>query len=197
MKSQLKYKYITFISLLIITTFASSDALAIKYMSLKDAIKHYLPKNTKLFKKSKTVPSDKMADLTKKFKLKSTIDFKETLSKGPYTFYIARDKQEKALVYILILEQYWRTCFHKYAISISPSGKINEIVVVELNCHYAYPINRKSFLGQFKNKKISDAKNSVLIGKDIDAISGATASSDATAIVTRRALALFDIFYGS
>jgi hypothetical protein len=118
------------------------------------------------------------------------------LSPGPYTFYVGRDANSTATVYILILEQYWRTCYHKYAIGIEPDGKVKDIVVLELNCRFAYPVNRKPFLKQFKDKKAERGKKvPVEVGEDIDAVSGATLSSVTTAIVTRRALALYELFF--
>ncbi len=173
-------------------------AYAVKYMGLKDAIKYFLPEGSKLSKVSKTIPANKFAATKKRFRLRTTVDYKETLTKGPYTFYIGRDGAGKTTVYIAILEQYWRTCYHKYAIGIEPDGKVKEVIVVELNCHYAFPINRKSFLKQFKNKKVAPGQKVPLeIGHDVDAISGATVSSDVTAIVTRRALALYELFFAS
>lgn len=173
-------------------------AYAIKYMGLKEAIKYFLPEGSTLSKVTKTIPNDKYEATKKRFKLKSTDDFKETLPHGPYTFYIGRDAAKKPTVYIAILEQYWRTCHHKYAIGFEPNGKVKEVVVVELNCRFAYPIKRKSFLKQFSGKHtVKGKKVEVEVGKDIDAISGATMSSESTAIVTRRALALFELFFSS
>lgn len=181
---------------LFLTVAFVDQAAAIKYMSLKEAIKYFMPAGSKPSQVSKTIPDDKFEEIKNKFNLKSTTDFKEKISKGPYTFYVSRDDAGNATMYILILEQYWRTCYHKYAVGIEPNGNVKEIVIVELNCPYAYPINKKSFLGQFKGKNASAGKQGAIeVGHGVDAISGATASSDATAIVTRRALALFELFF--
>lgn len=164
-------------------------------MSLKQALIYFLPPGNKLSKTVKSIPPDRFEETKKRFDLETRPDFKETLSKGPYTIYVGRDANNEVTTRILILEQYWRTCYHKYAIALLPDGKVNEIVVTELNCPVAYPINRKSFLGQFRDKKVGDATKRVRLGNDIDAITGATMSSDATTIVTRRALALHDLFF--
>ena len=171
---------------------------ATQFMGLKEAIKHFLPAGSKVSKVSKSIPKDRYKMIEKRFRLRSTEDFKETLPAGPYTVYIGRGASNKVNVYILILEQYWRTCYHKYAIGIEPNGKIKEVIVVELNCRFATPINRKSFLKQFKGKKAPPGKPvPIKVGHDIDAISGATVSSEVTAIVSRRALALFELFFGN
>lgn len=171
-------------------------ATAMKFMSLKDAITYFLPKGSKPSKVQKSIPANKISQLKKRFRLRETADFKETISKGPYTFYIGRNQSNDVTVYIVVLEQNWRTCEHKLAVAIEPNGKIKEVVVVELNCRYAYPIKRKNFLKQFKGKSARPGKKVPLeIGNDVDAISGATASSDATAIISRRALALYELFF--
>jgi hypothetical protein len=199
MKLTTKYGWLLSLifSLYIVVAFAG-QAHANKYMSLEEAIKYYLPQGSKVFKVAKTIPSDQLEATKKRFRLQSNIDFKEVLSPGPYTFYVGRDANGAATAYILILEQYWRTCYHKYAIGIEPDGKIKDIVVVELNCRFAYPINRKSFLKQFKDKKVERGqKVPVEVGDDIDAVSGATVSSATTAMVTRRALALYELFFAT
>lgn len=173
-------------------------ASATQFMGLKEAIKYFLPEGSKVSKVLKSIPKGQYKAIEKRFRLRSTVDFKETLPAGPYTVYIGRDAANKVNIYILILEQYWRTCHHKYAIGIEPSGKIKEVVVVELNCRFANPINRKSFLKQFKEKKAPrGGPVPIELGQDIDGISGATMSSEATTIVSRRALALFELFFAS
>jgi hypothetical protein len=176
----------------------SKPCLAVEFMSLKEAIKHFLPEGSSPYKVTKTIPDDKYAALKKKYHLKDTPDFKDTLKKGPYTIFLAKDANKKPAMYIMILEQYWRTCYHKFAVGVTPDGAVKEIVVVELNCKYAYPINKKSFLKQFKGKKAPGGKAvKIEVGKDIDAVSGATRSSELTAIIIRRALALHEIFFSS
>ena len=69
---------------------------------------------------------------------------------------------------------------------------------MDLPCPYQRPIAKKSFLNQFKGKQIK--KGGAVpahLRKDIDVVTGATASSEATALVARRALALFEVFFAS
>jgi hypothetical protein len=68
--------------------------------------------------------------------------------------------------------------------------------VIALNCRFAGPINRKSDLKQYKGKKAPPGKPvPIKVGHDIDAISGATVSSEVNAIVSRRVLVLFELFF--
>lgn len=178
--------------------FLPSQAAAIKYMSTKEAIKNFLPEGATLSKVEKSIPADKIEAIKKRFSLTETADFKEKLSPGPYTIYIGRGSDGKAQVYILILEQYWRTCYHKYAVGLSADGSVKELAVVEFNCKFQYPTNKKSFLNQFKGKKVSKGGPvPAHIFKDIDVVTGATMSSDAAAIIIRRALALYELFFAS
>jgi hypothetical protein len=192
------YLLLSLVGILVLCLVAAlpRPAFATQFMGLKEAIKYFLPPGSKVSKVSKSIPKDKYKMVEKRFRLRSTDDFKEALPVGPYTVYIGRDASQKANMYILVLEQYWRTCHHKYAIGIEPNGKIKEVVVVELNCRFANPINRKSFLKQFKDKSATPGKPVPIdVGHDIDAVSGATMSSEVTAIVSRRALALFELFF--
>jgi hypothetical protein len=68
-----------------------------------------------------------------------------------------------------------------------------DAVVVELSCPRATPINRKSFLKQFRKKRHTDP---LTIRADIDAITGATLSSESTAQATRKAVSLHNLFFG-
>jgi hypothetical protein len=179
---------------MILGLFAISEpASAMKYLTMKEAIKNFLPKGSKLSKVTKTVPAGKIPALKKRFKLEPVKgeEFKEKFPAGPYDIYIGRDKAGKAEVYIMVLDQYWRTCYHKYAVALDGSGKIKEMVVMEFNCRYQYPINKKSFLNQFKGKTAGN------MGTKIDVVTGSTRSCEATAIVARRALALYDFFFAS
>jgi hypothetical protein len=194
-------KYVWSVSLVLALSFIialAGQAHANKYMGLEEAIKYYLPQGSKVFKVSKSIPADKLEATKKRFRLQSTVDFKEVLTPGPYTFYVGRDASGAATAYILILEQYWRTCYHKYAIGIEPDGKVKDVVILELNCRFAYPINRKPFLKQFKGKQAEPGKKvPVEVGEDVDAVTGATLSSATTAMVTRRALALYELFFAA
>ena len=188
------YKWTRMLALASVLIFSLSHAGQVEattYMGLKDAIKHFLPANATLSKVTKDLSAGQASALKKKYGLKDTNDFKDTLKPGSHTVYVGRSSDGKAKIYVFVLEQYWRTCFHKYAVGVTPDGKIKEVTVMDLPCKYQRPIAKKSFLKQFSGKKGS----SVQLGKGVDAVSGATASSEATTIVARRALALHEAFF--
>lgn len=182
----------------LLTVVVANDAKATTFMTLKDAVKHFMPAGTKPFKVTKTVPDNKYAALRKRFHLEDTAEFKDTFKKGPYTIFLAKDASGKPQIYIMILEQEVKTWYHKFAVGITPDGKVKEVVIMELNNDLAFPINKKSFLKQFRGRQAEPgAPVNIQIGKDVDIVSGATWSSDTTAIVVRRALALFEAFFSS
>lgn len=175
----------------------ASQANAIKYMGTKEAIKHFLPQGAALSKVDKTLSADQIASLRKKYALEDTADFKNTLTAGPHTIYIGRGSDGKAQIYIFILEQYWRTCYHKFAVGVTADGKIQEVTPMELPCPYQRPVAKKSFLQQFSGKQVTGNKVPAKLKQDIDVVTGATASCEATTIIARRALALFEAFFVS
>lgn len=167
------------------------EADAIKYMGIKDAIKHFLPSGAQLSKVNKTIPAAQLKALKKKYDLNDTADFKNTLNAGPHEIYIGRGSDGRAKVYIFIMEQIWRTCYHQFGVGISPDGRIVELVAMDFPCPYERPVAKKSFLNQFVGK----SGPSVKLGKGVDAVTGATASSETATIVARRALALYEAFF--
>jgi hypothetical protein len=173
----------------------SGEAAAIKYMSTKEAIKHFLPSGAQVSKVSKTLPAGKLAALKKKYDLNDSTDFKNTLTAGPHTVYIGRGKDGKAQIYIFIMEQYWRTCYHKFVVGVTPDGSIKELKPMDFPCKYERPIAKKSFLKQFTGKKVKGGKVPAKLKQDIDVVTGATASSNVATIVVRRALALHEAFF--
>ncbi len=175
----------------------SEPAEAVKYMNLKEALKHFMPTGAKLSKVNKTLSAEELKKARDRFGLKDKTDYKDVL-KASNEIYLMRDKDGKVQVYVFIMEQYWRTCYHKFAVGVSSSGSIIEVKPMELPCPYQRPIAKESFLKQFKGKQIKrGGPVPANLGKDIDAVSGATASSEVTAIVARRALALYEVFFAN
>lgn len=161
------------------------SAFAVKYMSLGQAVKSYLPKGAKVFKVTKKLKaSDKKRLLT---------DYGWKATESKYTFYVGKDGSGTPLAYVFVVPEIFNTCFHKYAVGMKPDGEVIETAIVELSCPRAFPINRKSFLKQFRGKGHSDPLTTKL---DIDGVTGATLSAEATATATRKAVSLHNIFFG-
>lgn len=165
--------------------FLGGPAAAVKYMSIGQAVKTFIPKGAKILKATKSLTSEQRQRLIR--------DYGWTPRKEKFVFYVGRDAGGKALAYVIIVPEIFNTCFHKYAIGMKPDGEVIDAVVVELSCPRATPINRKSFLKQFRKKRHTDP---LTIRADIDAVTGATLSSESTAQATRKAVSLHNLFFG-
>lgn len=162
----------------------SPGAQAAKYMSIGQAVKTFIPKDAKIFKTTKKLSS------AQKKRLQN--DYGWAANKEKYVFYVGK-KDKTPIAYVFVVPEIFNTCFHKYAVGMKPSGEVIDTVIVELSCPRAFPVNRKSFLSQFKEKQHTHA---LTIKSDIDAVTGATLSSEATATATRKAVSLHNLFFG-
>lgn len=77
-----------------------------------------------------------------------------------------------------------------FAVAIDRKGTVLGVEVLEYRENYGEQIGRAPFLAQFKGKRWED---SIQVGGDIDAISGATYSCYATTRAVRKALALLRV----
>ena len=160
----------------------SSQAHAVKYMQLSEAIKAFVTEG-KIIKVTKTLSAEQRGRLAS--------DYGWQPKEDEWVYYEGRDADGKATTTVFIVAEAFNTCFHKYAIGINPSGEVVNALVVELSCPRSFKINRKSFLEQFEGKKHNAALTTKL---DVDGVSEATLSSEAVSIATRKALSLFNLF---
>jgi hypothetical protein len=161
------------------------EASAVKYMKIGKAVKTFVPKGAKIFKSKKKLTSDQ--------KKRLATDYGWTPKKDEYTFYVGRDGSGNAQAYVTIVPEIFNTCFHKFAVGMKADGEVIDTVILELSCPRAVPINKKSFLKQFRHKRHTDP---LTIKADVDAVTGATLSSEAAAIATRKAVSLHNLFFG-
>lgn len=163
----------------------AGPAAALKYMSLKEAVTRFLPGGAKITKITKVV--------TPEVRKRLLSDYGWKPEKDQYTFYVGRDASGQVQAYVLIVPELFGTCFHKYAVGLKPDGEVIDVAVVELSCPRAMPVNRRSFLKQFKEKTHKDA---LTTHADVDAVTGATLSSETTARATRKATSLYNLLVG-
>jgi len=160
-------------------------ARAVKYMSLKKAVTTFIPKGAKILKATKSLTPEQRQRLIR--------DYGWTPKKDQYTFYVGRGADGKALGYVIIVPEIFNTCFHKFAVGMKPDGEVIDTVIVELSCPRAMPINKKSFLKQFRSKRHTDP---LTVRSDIDAVTGATLSSESACQATRKAVSLHNLLFG-
>ncbi len=80
-----------------------------------------------------------------------------------------------------------------FAIGLDPAtGKITNMAVTTMNEKRGRPISLRSFLKQFFGK---DSKAPFQVGKDVDAVAGATISTNAAAFAAKEAAVLYKHYY--
>ncbi len=165
----------------------ATDARAVKYLSLGDAVKKFLPADAKVLKVTKVPSADERKRLLDDYGWEAT--------EPEYVAFKGVDKadESKVLGYVFVVPEIFNTCFHKYAVGVAPNGKILESVIIELTCPRSFPINKKAFLKQFKDKTHADALS---IKVDIDGVTGASLSSEAASTAARKAVSLHNLFFG-
>lgn len=161
----------------------SAPAEAVKFMTVEEAVKAFIPADAKIFKTTKR--------LTDSQRQRLAVDYGWNAKDEDYVFYVGK-RGDAPAAYVFLVPEVFNTCFHKYAVGMQASGEVIETVIVELSCPRALPVNKKAFLGQFKGKRHSDA---LTTKSDIDAVTGATLSSEATAIATRQAVSLHNLLF--
>ena len=93
----------------------------------------------------------------------------------------------KAIGWAVMLDEIGKTEPITFLVGIDKEMKVAGIDVLELRDMRGAGIKRRSFLRQFQNMSLQDK---IAVGKDIDAVSGATMSSYAAAQAVRKALAV-------
>ena len=176
------FKRVSLLALFVLL--AGGTAQAVKYMSLKRAIKQYLPADSKVVKITKHPSAEERKILFEDYGWKAKAK--------KYVIYAGK-KDGQYTGFVMIVPEIFGTCFHKFAIGIKPDGHVIDTTIVELSCPRAMPINKKSFLKQFRGKTHQDA---LTVNTDVDGVTGATYSSEVAATATRKALALHNLYFG-
>jgi Na+-translocating ferredoxin:NAD+ oxidoreductase RnfG subunit len=113
--------------------------------------------------------------------------------KDRYTFYLGKT-DGKVDGYALIDEQVGKVLPITFIIRLSPEGKVQTVEVMVYRESHGGEVKSKRFLRQFENK---DLNEELRLQGNIVNISGATLSSRALVIGVRRAIVLWNIFYGN
>lgn len=76
-----------------------------------------------------------------------------------------------------------------FLVGIDMKGKVLEVYVLQFRDLFGSEVRRRSFLRQFRGKSLKDH---IAVGRDIDAVTSATISSQAAALSVRKALKLIE-----
>ncbi len=110
-------------------------------------------------------------------------------SQKEFIFYLA-EKDASLIGVALILDEPGAWGPIRFMIRISPTFKVENVLVMKYLEIRGRPISSKDFLSQFIGKTLNDP---LKLGRDIDGVSGATISSEGVIFVVKKALILCDL----
>ena len=103
-------------------------------------------------------------------------------------FFATKDGKPTGVALIEVQPGKWGPV--KYIVALDKDGKVVNLAVMSYVEQRGRPISTRRFLGQFIGKT---GKSPITVGKDVDAVSGATISSRATAFAVKKVIALYEI----
>ncbi len=109
------------------------------------------------------------------------------------TVYIAKNGDEN-LGYGFIGYTKGKSSFIKYFVAITPDGKIHSIEIMSYRGEKGSEVRHEIFKKQFAGKRVD---SNIKVGSDINAISGATISSQAITKGIRKIMYIWQEFFGS
>lgn len=115
----------------------------------------------------------------------------ETTEHDSVTFFFAR-KQGRQTGVAMIEVQPGKWGPTKYVIALDMDGKVTNLALMSYIEQHGRPIATRRFLGQFIGKT---SRSALQIGKDVDAVSGATIVSRATAFAVKKVIVLYETIY--
>jgi Na+-translocating ferredoxin:NAD+ oxidoreductase RnfG subunit len=107
------------------------------------------------------------------------------------TFYFAmKDGKKTGVALIEVQPGKWGPV--KYVVALDLAGKVTNLAVMSYVEQRGRPIATRRCLDQFLGKT---SKSPITVGKDIDAVSGATISSRASAFAVKKVVVLYETFH--
>ena len=94
------------------------------------------------------------------------------------------------LGWIFVLDVVGQTLPITFAVGVRADGRVQDLQVMVYREPHGSEIRERRFRAQFAGKRLEDP---ILVGKDVDAITGATISSHSATYAARKALALAEI----
>jgi Na+-translocating ferredoxin:NAD+ oxidoreductase RnfG subunit len=144
-----------------------------------------------IFKDSKEVVSEKKSlSAEQKSAVEKRVGTK--LAKETWTFYIAKS-DDKVDGYALIDNEIGKTEPITFITAMTPEGEVKAVEILVYREPVGSEVHDKRFVKQYLGKKVSDP---IRLGQDITNISGATMSARAVSHGVKRALLLWETFYG-
>jgi Na+-translocating ferredoxin:NAD+ oxidoreductase RnfG subunit len=101
--------------------------------------------------------------------------------------YLEVRNDERTVGFIFLFDVIGQSLPITFAVGVTPDGVLRDVSVMVYREPQGEAISEKRFRKQFVGKQLAD---SITLGKDIDAISGATISSRSATFAARKGLAL-------
>lgn len=154
------------------------------YMTPKETLKQF-------FKDSDVVQSqEKIIDQASSEALEKKLGY--ALERDAVTFYIGKTG-EKIDGYALLDHQIGKSQPITFMTLINPQGQVEQVEVLVYRESQGAEVRYERFLKQYTDKM---AQDSLKVGRDVTNISGATMSVRAVTLGVKRALILWNYFYG-
>jgi Na+-translocating ferredoxin:NAD+ oxidoreductase RnfG subunit len=98
-------------------------------------------------------------------------------------------REEKVIGWAVVLDEMGKINPITFLVGIDKQGTVLGVYVLEYRDMFGSEIKRRSFMRQFQGKTIKDP---IKIGRDIDAVTQATISSQAAATAVRKSLRIIE-----
>jgi Na+-translocating ferredoxin:NAD+ oxidoreductase RnfG subunit len=154
------------------------------FLKPADALKLLFKDSEEVIKEDKTLSEAQMSEF-------KTLEGHDP-PRSTYTFYLGRTGGTID-GYALIDEQIGKVMPITFITRINPDGKVAAVEIMVYRETHGGEVASRRFLNQFKQKSLNDE---LRLHGNIVNITGATLSSHALVIGVKRALALWQIFYG-
>lgn len=144
-----------------------------------------------IFHSSKEIIPDKK-ELTPEQKQEAEKRLGAKLSKTTWDFYLAKSGG-KIDGYALIDHEIGKTEPITFLTAVTPQGEVKEVEILVYREPFGSEVHEERFVKQYQGKKLTDP---LRVGQDIRNISGATMSARSVSLGVKRALVLWNLFYG-
>lgn len=165
----------------------STAASAGRITTDEKALESLLP-GAKIEKVAVPVTAADLAAITKAMGGKLYNDGKEHKALKEYEFHVGM-KDGKKTGYVLFLSEKGKWGDIGFAVGIDLKGKVLGAVVTETTEKRGRPVATKGFLKQFVGKDIESA---FAIKKDVNAVAGATISTEAVVFAVKKTVVIFN-----
>lgn len=162
-----------------------TNANAQHYYSVPEILTYLFPKSDKVDFEKKYLSNTQIQSIRK--------DLKTSDVMKDWTVYVAHTKNNVD-GYAIIDNVFGKEKPITYVVSISPTGEVKEVELLEYRESHGGQVKNKAFRNQFVGKMVKDP---IKIGQDIQHVSGATISSKSIAFGVKRALAVWNALYNS